>query len=194
MSRQAKREDGTRPVVSRRGLLKTGAAAGAAAAALLIAPKIGGTGTVSAAPGLTQEQLKALFEAGVNINDPEAVDILFPATRLSLDVAADLGGFEIVETPASSGQGPFYVGGAITGDGTGRFHCWGYIHAGGAVVTQEYDLDGRGKIMVAGVEDSGPRAVIGGTGDFDTARGEMSADLSEFPGNPNFTAIFALRG
>lgn len=194
MASERARHEGTKAVVSRRGLLKTGAAAGAAAAALLIAPSIGGTRTVSADGGLTQEQLKALFDAGVNVTDPEALDILFPEVKLVLDVAADLGGFEQVQVPADSGQGPFYVGGAITGDETGRFQCWGYIHAGGAVVTQEYDLDGRGKIMVAGVEDSGPRAVIGGTGDFGNVSGEMIADLSEFPGNPDFTSVFGLRG
>jgi hypothetical protein len=48
-------------------------------------------------------------------------------------------------------------------------------------VSQEFDIDGRGKIQVQGVEDDGPRAVVGGTGEFRNVRGEATGfDLSEF--------------
>ena len=68
----------------------------------------------------------------------------------------------------SSNGSPFYVPGEIvvpvTDDKVGKFHCWGFFYDGGAsgVVCQEYDLTGRGKIQVQGVEDDGPRAVTGG--------------------------------
>jgi hypothetical protein len=76
----------------------------------------------------------------------------------------------------------------------GEFHCWGFFIQGGAlaVVAQEFHLFGRGKIQVQGVEDEGPRAVTGGTGDFLNVRGEMTgADLSNFP---DFRVTFRLLG
>jgi len=39
-------------------------------------------------------------------------------------------------------------------------------------VDQEFDIDGREKILIAGVESDDPRGVTGGTGDFRDARGE----------------------
>ncbi len=64
-----------------------------------------------------------------------------------------------------------------------------------AVVSQEYDLDGRGKIQVQGVEDEGPRAVTGGTGDFRNVRGEATGfDLSDLLAGGEFIATFKLTG
>ena len=49
-----------------------------------------------------------------------------------------------------------------------------------------------GKIQTQGVQDEGPRAVVGGTGEFRNVRGEATgADLSEFP---FFTITFKLIG
>ena len=52
---------------------------------------------------------------------------------------------------------------------------------------------GRGKITLAGVEDAGPRAVTGGTGEFRNVRGQATGfDFSTFP--PVFLATFELIG
>ncbi len=65
-------------------------------------------------------------------------------------------------------------------------------------MSQEFDIDGRGKIQVQGVEDGGPRAVVGGTGDFRNVRGEATGfDLSEFLApdfNGEFIGTFNLEG
>jgi hypothetical protein len=150
--------------VSRRTLLKTGAASAAAMAGLATL-----TG-ISAAKG----------------------------SELNLRVLADPTLLDLISSPVDPNQGPFYIPGEIfdmgTGDSIGIFHCWGFFAAGGAigVVSQEYDLTGRGKIQVQGVEDEGPRAVTGGTGDYRNVRGEMTgADLSNFP---DFTVTFNLIG
>jgi hypothetical protein len=114
---------------------------------------------------------------------------------LTVTVVADPGTLDVV--PSAFG-GPFYVGGSIqdpdTGDDIGIFHCWGFFFQGGAlgVVTQEYDLFGRGKIILAGVEDSGPRAITGGTGDFRNLRGE--ADNFTLASFPVFDVTFTLIG
>ncbi len=117
------------------------------------------------------------------------------AGNLVLRVVADTSpaGLDIV--PSTNG-GPFYIPGDIfdpdTGDLIGEFHCWGFFFDGFAlaVVSQEFELFGRGKIQVQGVEDEGPRAVTGGTGEFRNVRGEMTgADLSAFP---DFTVTFKL--
>ena len=117
------------------------------------------------------------------------------AGSMTLRVVADdtATGLEVIATPNG---GPFYIPGDIfdpdTGDLIGKFHCWGWFFDGGAVVSQEWELFGRGKIQVQGVEDDGPRAVTGGTGDFRNVRGEITgADLSAFP---DFTATFKLIG
>ena len=118
-------------------------------------------------------------------------------TKLELRVEADLDTFDMVTRKANAG-GPFYVGGTIfdpdTGDQIGSFHCWGWILKDGtlAVVTQEYDLDGRGKIIVVGVEDEGPRAIVGGTGNFKFARGQATeVDFTNFP--PEFSITLRVR-
>jgi hypothetical protein len=123
--------------------------------------------------------------------------------NLVLDVKADLNAFDAVlgDPSISAGTGcQFYVPGVIFEAGTdnpiGTFHCWGWdaLCDGGTavVVSQEFNLDGRGKIQVQGIEDEGPRAVTGGTGQYRNVRGEMTgADLSAFP---DFTVTFKLIG
>jgi hypothetical protein len=120
------------------------------------------------------------------------------SNKMVLDVLADPGQLDLIESGAFPGQGPFYIPGTIFRPGTsqviGEFHCWGFFIQGGAlaVVAQEFHLFGRGKIQVQGVEDEGPRAVTGGTGDFLNVRGEMTgADLSNFP---DFRVTFRLLG
>ncbi len=117
--------------------------------------------------------------------------------NLVLDVEADLSAFDVA--PGGTGCA-FYVPGVIfeadTTNAIGTFHCWGWdVTCDGlsvVVVSQEFNLDGRGKIQVQGVEDDGPRAVTGGTGDFRNVRGQMTgADLSAFP---DFTVTFKLIG
>jgi hypothetical protein len=104
--------------------------------------------------------------------------------------------------------GAFYVAGNICEEleplasctSIGTFHCWGWIFdvndpASSAVVSQEFNLDGRGKIQVQGVEDGGPRAVVGGTGDFRNARGEATGfDFSNFVSVGEFSGTFKLIG
>ena len=96
-------------------------------------------------------------------------------------------GFDDFQSPTDTagGTGPFYVSGYIlrhgTGKGIGTFHCWGFIRPDGlGVVNQEFDLDGRGKILIAGVESDAPRAVTGGTDEFKNARGQAHPDIAIF--------------
>jgi hypothetical protein len=64
------------------------------------------------------------------------------------------------------------------------------------VVTQEFDLTGRGKILVAGVESDAARGVTGGTGDFANARGEGIPDIVifDFPNTGKFRISFDVTG
>ncbi len=109
--------------------------------------------------------------------------------------------------PGALGGFPFYVSGDICEElvllgpctPIGLFHCWGWDTGTGlAVVAQEFDLFGHGKIQVQGVEDTGPRAVTGGTGEFRNVRGESTGfDFSEFlepDFNGEFIATFKLIG
>ncbi len=74
--------------------------------------------------------------------------------------------------PVLGEQGAFHVEGD-TGSGAGTFQCLGWILEDGATtsVSQVYTIAGRGSIMTQGQEGS-LLAVVGGTGDFDNARGE----------------------
>ena len=104
--------------------------------------------------------------------------------------------------------GAFYVAGDICEEldalgpctSKGSFHCWGWIFdasdpASSAVVSQEFELTGRGKIQVQGVEDGGSRAVVGGTGDFRKVRGEATGfDFSNFVSDGEFSGTFKLIG
>ena len=80
---------------------------------------------------------------------------------LVLDVLVDLSTFDVAPSESVAGQGAFYVFGDIrdpvTLDVIGDYQCWGYLFDGGGstVVAQEYNLFGRGKIQVQGVEDPG---------------------------------------
>ncbi len=130
-----------------------------------------------------------------------------------LVLLVDTHGFETFDAgaPGTEGGGfPFYVSGDICEEKTfidpstgmptsctpiGSFHCWGWDDGTGfAVVAQEYDLFGKGKIQVQGVEDEGPRAVTGGTGKYKKVRGEATEfDFSEFFDTGRFIATFKLR-
>jgi len=111
--------------------------------------------------------------------------------------------------PGPGGGFQFYVSGDICKEkslmdpGTGLptsctsigvFYCWGWDNGSGlAVVSQEYGIDGLGKIQVQGVEDEGPRAVTGGTGKFRNVRGQATEfDFSEFFVTGRFVATFEL--
>ena len=135
-------------------------------------------------------------------------EILIAAAQAGkLQLRVDTNGFADFDStaPGPGGGIAFYVSGDICDDlvllgscaPVGTFHCWGWIRADGlGVVAQEYDLDGRGKIQVQGVEDDGPRAVTGGTGEFRNVRGEASGfDFSQFDSGPGeFIVNFNLIG
>ncbi len=126
--------------------------------------------------------------------------------NLELRVKIDGSTFDVALVDIVGIGGAFYVTGDICQElgpvGTcvsiGTFHCWGWLFnasdpASSAVVSQEYNLDGRGKIQVQGVEDGGPRAVTGGTGDFRNVRGEATEfDFSNFLSDGEFTGTFKL--
>ena len=126
----------------------------------------------------------------------------YAGRTLVLDVVADTAAFDIAFGDVLGG-GAFYVPGVIYEAGTnkqiGTFHCWGWDVIGdglsAVVVSQEYNLDGRGKIQVQGVEsfkgltgfppfadaeEPGIRAVVGGTGDFRRVRGDGEFEVLAF--------------
>jgi len=127
--------------------------------------------------------------------------------QLDLRVRADFSTFDTTGADPGAGGAAFYVGGDICEEPDllnvdctpiGKFHCWGWLigpdQAVGPV-SQEYILFDRGKIQVQGIEDEGPRAVVGGTGDFRIVRGEATGfDLSEFGDTGEFIATFKLIG
>jgi len=125
--------------------------------------------------------------------------------ELVLRVEVDFSTFDL--TPSPGGGGAFYVGGEIfnrgesSADGDeaiGRFDCWGWqVDAvlGPVFVLQEWNLFGVGKIQVQGAEDEGPRAVTGGTGRFNNARGEATGfDFSNLGVDASFVGRFKLKG
>ena len=121
--------------------------------------------------------------------------------RVNTHAFADFDATPPTAAPAPGGSA-FYVSGDICkelvllGQCTpiGKFHCWGWLigptQALGPV-SQEFDIDGRGKIQVQGIEDDGPRAVVGGTGDFRNVRGEATG-FDSGPGE--FIVEFNLKG
>ena len=120
---------------------------------------------------------------------------------LDLRIVVDFGTFD--SAPAASGMGEaFYVEGTICDtlsgacNPAGIFRCWGWRTQSGmpgdvVVVSQEFEIFGRGKLQLQGVEDAGPRAVTGGTGDFRNVRGEATG--FDFSG-AEFTVNFKLQG
>lgn len=128
--------------------------------------------------------------------------------KLELRVKLDLSTFDVALGDFVGKGGAFYVTGDIckelgpvgTCNSIGTFQCWGWLFdaadpASAAVVSQEFNLDGRGKIQVQGVEDEGPRAVTGGTGDFRNVRGEATGfDFSHFVSDGEFIGTFKLGG
>ena len=132
---------------------------------------------------------------------------------LVLRVVVDLATFD--SAPASGGGSAFYVRGqfcpgAVGTDcptPSGLYHCWGFNTGKGfSVINQEYDIFGRGALMVQGREDpdAGPRSVVGGTGDFVNARGQGSVSvplpglrtqpLHGPSGLPEFEITFVIQG
>ena len=116
----------------------------------------------------------------------------------------DTNGFADFEsTDPSTGLQAFFVSGHICEEldllgpctPIGRFLCWGWTAGSltvpfAAPVSQEFNFFDRGKIQVQGDEDDGPRAVVGGTGDFRNVGGQATGfDFSEF-GDPSFNGEF----
>ena len=126
----------------------------------------------------------------------------------SIILDVDTNGFsDFQQVDNGGGTGPFYVSGEILAPGTsttigtdviGTFHCWGWVRSpdGLAVVNQEFDIDGRGQILISGVESDAPRAVSGGTHDFRNARGEGIPDVAifDFENSGQFRIAFGLTG
>ncbi|GMR03061.1 MAG: hypothetical protein BMS9Abin20_1422 [Acidimicrobiia bacterium] len=140
--------------MDRRSVLKRVLIGGGVAAAALAAPGLTGIANASESDDDDDKRRGKKINLGITIN------------------------FDSFET-TGGGVGAFYVGGDISagepgGDSIGTFHCWGWITSDGgvAVVNQEFNINGRGKIQISGVESHDLRAVIGGTGDFVNARGQ----------------------
>ena len=96
---------------------------------------------------------------------------------LTLLLVGDGSSFDL--TPSPGGGGAFYIGGTLydvdTGEALGDFQCWGWFFtAERRMVTQEYNVGDRGTILLAG-EENHPLAIVGGTGEFRGAIGEMNA-------------------
>ncbi len=92
--------------------------------------------------------------------------------------------FDQVESPGGEGHGPFYIGGTLfdvdTGEELGDFQCWGWFFTPSRrMVTQEYNIGDAGTIIVAGEELVNKLAILGGTGDFQGAGGEMVFEFTD---------------
>ena len=139
--------------------------------------------------------------AGAAVTGAAAPASAHGGKRFVLDV--DTNGFADLDNAPSAGgaTGAFYVSGVILAPDTavmiGTFHCWGWIRPDGVgVVNQEFDIDGRGKILIAGVESGAPRGVTGGTDHFALARGQGVPDLGifDFGNSGKFRIEFRLTG
>ncbi len=129
---------------------------------------------------------------------------------LTVEVEVDPDDFDLRDD--GSGTGPFFIHGDIFPEGTldangvntggadpiGRFNCWGWMSAGGGLVSQEYRLYDRGAIQVQGLELGADDrfAVVGGTGDFRKVSGEGFTENFDDPsgGRISFTIDFELKG
>ena len=104
-------------------------------------------------------------------------------TTLVLNVDVDEASFQNRFFP-----GPFNIVGD-TGSGEGTFQCWGWINRDeSANVSQSFDVGDRGAIMTQGPE-GGLLAIVGGTGDFNNARGEARQIFND-DGTFDFTMTF----
>ena len=115
--------------------------------------------------------------------------------RLKVRVVVDFSSFDLRD--GGAGTGPFYVGGDVfnprNGQPLGDFQCWGwFFESDRDVVNQEYNIGNRGKIILAGEEDGGLRAIVGGTGKFSGARGDTTFDLSRLSVDGSFLATFRI--
>jgi hypothetical protein len=148
--------------------------------------------------------------AGIILGEGVTADVAETSGEgaLTFEVAPDLSTFDAMREPAGEDPfptGPFHLQGRIFPQGTlnpdgtipegatsiGIFRCWGWIFDGStgtAVVSQAFDIDGRGEIQVQGVEDLS-RAVIGGTGEFSNVRGEGNFEFIN-PDNFSFRVTF----
>jgi len=100
---------------------------------------------------------------------------------LTVLLVGDGSSFDLIPSPG--GGGAFYIGGTLfdvdTGEALGDFQCWGWFFtAERRMVTQEYNIGTRGTIILAG-EENHPLAIVGGTGEFRGAIGEMNAVEAE---------------
>ncbi len=60
------------------------------------------------------------------------------------------------------------------------------------MVNQEFNIGNRGKLILAGEEDGGLRASVGGTGKFKGARGDATFDNSNLGVDGSFIATFRI--
>ena len=116
-------------------------------------------------------------------------------TELTVRVVVDFSTFDLRD--GGAGNGPFYVGGDVfnpkNGQPLGDFQCWGWFFTPGRdVVNQEFNIGNRGKIILAGEEDGGLRAIVGGTGKFNGARGDATFDTSNLGVDGSFIATFRI--
>ncbi len=130
------------------------------------------------------------------------------ASPLTLRVDTDgFATFDQTDNGVFEGGAAFYVSGVICAEldllnasctPIGEFHCWGWLVGPAqavALVSQEYHIFNRGKIQVQGIEDDGPRAIVGGTGEFRNVRGEATGfDFSQLGATGEFIATFELIG
>ncbi len=99
----------------------------------------------------------SFHEGGNNGDDDDELVLHVDVDEISF-TQVDLGG----------GVGPFNVKGDA-GSGAGSFRCWGWFPDG--IVSQVYNIAGRGAIMTQGREGDF-LAIVGGTGDFRNVQGE----------------------
>ncbi len=144
--------------------------------------------------------------AGVMLGEGVAGSLAEAAGGRSLvvDIDVDLRGLQLTvgDAGAFDLRGEIFEPGDIgVGDPIGTYACWGTLPDGAGAgrtpaVSQEYNLAGRGKIQVQGVEsfkgltgfppfadaeEPGIRAVVGGTGDFRRVRGDGEFEILAGP-------------
>ncbi len=133
------------------------------------------------------------------------------ASSLTVDVAPNLDTFDAMREAAEGAEptGPFYIEGQIFDKGTlnpdgsipegataiGTFYCWGWTYdgvAGKGAVSQIFAIDGRGEVHAQGLETFDlNRAITGGTGEFNGARGV--GHYHNLPDSFSFRITFGFR-